>query len=102
MNGVGHPVADPGHGAKGIGAGPQVGNLPQKLQGVAFLLEGVLLRVGRPQQLHRLGVDLVPLAPALGLDQFPGYADAAPGIEGFHQGIMGRGLLHHNLEVFQG
>ena len=49
VDGVGHGVAHPGHGAEGVGAGPQVGDFPQEFQGMTLLLEGVFFRVGLAQ-----------------------------------------------------
>ena len=46
VDGVGHGVPHPRHGPKGVGAGPQMGDLPEKFGGVAFLLEGIGLGVG--------------------------------------------------------
>ena len=102
VNGIGHSAADAGHSPESVGARAQMGNFPQKFQGMPFLLQGILLRVGRPQQLHLPGLDFILLPPPPGFHQFPHYADAATGVQGFHQGIVRRGLLHHDLQVFQG
>ena len=102
MDGVGHGVPHPGHGAKGVGAGPQMGDLPEEFGGVAFLLEGISLGVGAAQDLQRRGLYLVFLALARRFDQDAFHAHAAPGGETRRFFVAGVALIHHDLKVPQG
>ena len=98
----GHCVADAGHGAEGVGAGAQVGQLAQKFQGVPFFLEGVLLRVGAAELLDALGKNFVALAAAQGFLEGAGNADAATGAELSDQRLVGAGGVDDYLEVGKG
>ena len=98
----GHCVSDAGHGAEGVGAGAQVGQLAQKFQGVPFFLEGVLLRVGAAELLDALGENFVALAPAQRFLERAGDADAATGAELSDQRLVGAGGVDDYLEVGKG
>jgi hypothetical protein len=50
MNGESRPVSDPGYGAESVGPGPEVGDFPEKFQGMAFFLQRIRFRRGLPDK----------------------------------------------------
>ena len=99
---VGQGVSNAGHGAKGIGSGPKVGDITKKLNGVPFLLQRIRVRVGLADDLDGLGVDLVLLAFAGRLDQCSDNADAATGGQGIDRLEIGERFVGHHLNIRQG
>ena len=102
MDAEGHGVADAGHGAEGVGAGAQVSELAEELQGVPLLLEGVFLGVRAAEELEAGCGDFVLLAAAWGVLEAAVGADAAAGGEGVDQGVVGAVGVDDDLEVGQG
>ena len=102
MDGEGGCVAHAGDGAEGVGAGAEVSDFAEELQGVAFLLEGVGLRVGQAEDFQTGSFYLVLLAAAFRLDQITLDADAGAGVQGSDQGVVRARLFDDYLEVVEG
>ena len=73
-------AAHPEHAAEQVGAWTQVGNGPQKLRGVAFLLQRIGL-VGMAVHRDLRCLHLPLLSPALRLDQLPLYPHRGAGVQ---------------------
>ena len=81
--------------------GPQVGQLPQKLQGVPLLLQRVFLRVGAAQYFQAPGDYLVLLAATEGFLQYSEGGQAASGGQVADEGVIGAAGIDDDLQVRQ-
>ncbi len=78
VRGEGQRIADPGHGADGVRARPQMGDLAQTLERDSLLLQRIGLGIGESVHLDRRRLQLHSLALAWGLGQDAGDRDRAP------------------------
>ena len=101
VNAKGHCVAHAGHGAEGIGAWAEMGQLPQKLQGVPLLLQRILLRICAAQHRQAAGDHLVLLAAPEGFLQHAEGCQAASGGQAADEGVIGAIGIDDDLQVGQ-
>ena len=76
-----------------------MGNFSKELQGMAFLLQWIGIRVGETQYFQFAGLDFVLLSLALRLNQLPYYADTASSSQRLGQSVIRQGLLYHHLKI---
>ena len=100
MHGLGHGVADPGDGAEGVGAGPQVGHRAQVFEGVALLGDGVGLGiVDAADDVHDACLDFPVLALARRLRDDAVDLQRAAGAEFDDVVVVVERLVGHDLQV---
>ena len=99
VDGVGHGVTDAEHGAEGVGARTQVGDVAQELQRVALLLQGVAVGIGRAVDLDVRSLHLDAL-PRAGRGHEPAvHTDAGPRGHGFEPLFGDLLQIDHHLYV---
>ena len=101
VDGVGHGVADAQHGAEGVGARTQVGDVAQELERVALLLERVGIGVGRAVYLDFRGLHLDALTRAGRGDQTAVHTDAGARGDGLELLVGEFRKVNHHLDVRQ-
>ena len=95
-------VTDAEHGTEGVGAGTQVGDFAQELEGVSLFLQGIYIGVGTAVELDALGLNLGLLTFALRLYQRAYHTDAGTGRDGFHLGLGKLREVDYNLYILNG
>jgi hypothetical protein len=78
VDGPTHRVANTGHRPEGVGPRSQMGNGPQKLVRVPFLLKRILFRIGPTQHGDFFGPKFDPLPFPRGALQHTYHCDGAP------------------------
>jgi hypothetical protein len=102
MNGPAHGISDPGHGPEGVGPRPKVGNGPQKLKGVAFLLQWIEVRIRPTQHFQLLGLKFHFLAFSLRFRQNPLNPYRAARLQPKNLVfIVGEFFIRYNLKVVE-
>ena len=102
MHGKGQGAAHAQYGPEGVGTRTQMGYLAQKLQRVAFFLQGILLRVGGAVYLDGIGLHLDGLALALRLDQAAGHVERGAGGDAAQLLVGKAGHVEYYLEIVDG
>jgi len=101
VHGEGHPVADAGHGAEGIGPGAEVGDLAEEFEGVRLLLQWIAVRGRLADDGQGADPDFQLLAGGRGGDEAALDADAGARRDAGELGGRGccRGLVEDALHV---
>ena len=85
---VSHRVTDTQHGAEGVRARAQVGDLAQEFHRVPLFLQRIGVGVGAAVHFDITRLDFDPLARTLRLDERTRYADAGAGGDSFEQFVV--------------
>ena len=85
---VSHRVTDTQHGAEGVRARAQVGDLAQEFHRVPLFLQRIGVGIGAAVHFDITRLDFDPLARTLRLDERTRYADAGAGGDSFEQFVV--------------
>ena len=102
VDGVGGSVANAHDGAEGVSADAEVGDFAKEFKASPFLLEGIVLGIGRAIDFGFLGVEFNRLALTGGFDEVAGEFDGGAGGD-LLEGVVGNGAgVDDDLEVGEG